>query len=879
MRVLNEFKKKIDDLKLQNPFKNAQYLKIVNQILELENYIKVLSDDQIRSKVNNLRKRYSNDPNNLIDIAESFALTREMSNRKLGLKHFETQLLGGLFLNDGHIAEMKTGEGKTLVATLPACYQALSGKGVHIITVNEYLARRDKELLQNLYSNLGFTVGLVCEGMNLKEKQKNYACDIVYTTNSEIGFDYLRDLMVYDSSERVLREFNYCVVDEVDSVLIDEAQTPLILSQDKSIDVNKYSIASSVSNKLQESQHYIVNSSTKQISLTEKGYEFLQEVFDTVDLYNLQNPWIAFVENALRAKLFYKRDQDYILASNEIQIIDKFTGRIAKGRKWSNGLHQAIEAKENIKTSPETQSIASVTYSSFFSFYKKLSGMTGTASSSENDFREFYNLKVKVVPPRRPVQRYDFPDMIFQTKKAKFKELLTRIKRPYELGQPILIGTSTIEDSEILASMMNAYGFNFQLLNAKPANAEFESNVVAQSGKSYSITIATNMAGRGTDIILGGNASVEFTNLVKIILLKILTPTSESLTFDLKYSFGILAESDFIELLQDIYTLSSKFNSADILSYFLRIKDIESYVPQNPLDIKIQALYSKFKLKFTIYLENQKLLVKELGGLAIYGTSRHESKRIDDQLRGRAGRQGDPGISQFLLSLEDDLIERYDPNIFAPFAITNSPIAFSKIETRLISKLIDDLQDRLEKSSYYSRKYSLPFEKIYEYYQLLYFAFRNSIVNCNNVETLALNIEKQINLFDVNSHLITSLNSDTAKKPLKFLPKQKNKTDGLFYLLLLLTLHTQSNSSYIFNKALFGLRKRTILTEMDNKWKNYAELIILNRETVSLQVYAQKDPIQEYKKFCSIEFYNLLNSILDLILKDLTESYCVDMII
>ena len=852
---------KIDNIPtlFRQPKISPIYYDLVDKILDLESKNSLLSDADIRFKVDILRKNFFDESKKSQNIVESFALTREVASRKLGLKHFETQILGGLVLNEGKIAEMKTGEGKTLVATLPASFQALSGKGVHIVTVNEYLAKRDKELLQVVYQTLGFEVGLIRESMETFERQYNYACDITYTTNTEVGFDYLRDLMADSPKNRVLRSFNYCLIDEVDSVLIDEAQTPLILSSPRPLTSDKYPKALWVAKQLVPNRHFIPKYRTKQASLTEDGYNFLAEIFQTDDLYDPKDPWLAFVENALRSLLFYQKDQDYIIQNNQIQIIDKFTGRVSKDRKWSDGLHQAIECKENVNVTPESQTLNSITYPKFFSLYKKLSGMTGTAKTSEQEFREFYGLDVVVIPTKKPIKRKDLPDLIFETKKAKFKALIETITSCYSVGRPVLVGTTTIEDSEIIAETLRTLGLeDCQLLNAKPENSESEAETVAQSGALNSVTIATNMAGRGTDIILGGNLKYIINDLLRQIIYQLMTNGPKNLSL-------ISNSENLNSILFDIQQLLKDFDVNLIQNYLDNVVDIESHIPQTLLDQRIKELY-------IILLENSKIewiktreLVCNLGGLLILGTSRHESRRIDNQLRGRSGRQGDPGESQFFISLEDDLVNRYDPNIFSPFLGRDNPNSFSGTDYLAVSKTFDALQDRVEKFLYENRKSSSAFEEIYEYHQRLYFIFRECILEYTDPLNLLLNL---FSFRTLNSSILPEemeLYGSTTIPSNIF----NINTNQYIYIANLLSATATLSYQQIISSHYLNISKKLILEVMDQKWTEYGERISLSRDTIGLQAYAQRDPIIEYSRLCSQEFSELIKDTQSLIITSL----------
>nr|YP_010478955.1 preprotein-translocase subunit a [Lietzensia polymorpha]UVI61260.1 preprotein-translocase subunit a [Lietzensia polymorpha] len=850
---------KIDNLGtfFRQPKISPVYYDRVDQILSLEPKYRLLSDSEIKAQMNNLRKKHNDTSLKSQNIIESFALTREIASRKLGLKHFETQILGGLVLNDGKIAEMKTGEGKTLVATLPACYQALSGQGVHIVTVNEYLAKRDKELLQVIYQSLGLTVGLIRESMEMLERQYNYACDITYTTNTEVGFDYLRDLMVDSIKTRVLRSFNYCIIDEVDSVLIDEAQTPLILSTPRTLTSDKYPKALWVAKQLVPNRHFTAKYRSKQASLTEDGYNFLSEIFQTNDLYDPKNPWLAFVENALRSLLFYQKDQDYIIQNNQIQIIDKFTGRVAKDRKWSDGLHQAIECKENVQISAESQTLNSITYPKFFSLYKKLSGMTGTAKTSEQEFKEFYGLEVVVIPTKRPIQRRDLDDFIFETKKAKFRAVVDTIVKSYSSGRPVLVGTTTIEDSEIIAETLKNLGLaDCQLLNAKPENSESEAGIVAQSGAVSSITIATNMAGRGTDIILGGNLKYTVNDLLRQLVYQLIN--SSPLDIGLSIGFG-----KFNNIIFDLKNLLLEFDTLAIQNYFDDVSDIESYIPQTALDVRIRSLYISLANYCTDQWSQGRELVCDLGGLLIIGTSRHESRRIDNQLRGRSGRQGDPGESRFFISLEDDLVKRYDPNLFTPFIGRDNLSPFSGTDYIALSKTFNSLQDRVEKFLYENRKSSSAFEEIYEYHQRLYFIFRECILEYQEPLNLLLNLFSFRLIHCIKPSEEVDIYSSPSKNTFLI------DINQYVYISALLSASFSISYNQVITKDFLIISKKLILEAMDQKWMEYGERIALSRDTIGLQAYAQRDPLIEYNRFCTQEFSELLLQTQSLIIQSL----------
>ena len=494
---------------LKNPFnKNSlvnQYQSLINQINILENDLRILSDSELRAKSFKLQKQYQDNQNLDLLIAESFALTREASLRTLGLRHFDVQLIGGLVLNNQKIAEMKTGEGKTLVATLPAVLNAITKKGVHIVTVNDYLANRDQVSMGQIYRFFGLDTGLIQEGMSTSERRESYNADITYVTNYELTFDFLRDNMALNLTDVVLRPFNYCIIDEVDSILIDEAQTPLIISNNIPTPVDKYILAAEITDYLELNIHYKVDEKNKNVVLTDKGSKQIEEILRIQNLYDPKDPWIPYIINALKATALFFNNIHYIIQNNRIIIVDEFTGRIMPDRRWGDGLHQAIEAKEKISIRQKTETVASITYQNFFLLYPKLSGMTGTGKTTEIEFEKIYNLSVNEIPTAKPIKRKDLSDLIYKDQFSKWNAISQACNTIASTGQPILVGTTTVEKSEMLAQLLNEYKLSYQILNAKPENVRRESEIVAQAGEKGSITIATNMAGRGTDIILGGN--------------------------------------------------------------------------------------------------------------------------------------------------------------------------------------------------------------------------------------------------------------------------------------------------------------------------------------------------------------------------------------
>jgi preprotein translocase subunit SecA len=611
----------------------TKYASQVRQINELGKALKTCSDLDLRKKTVDLKKKIFNANDKTIVTNESFALVREASDRVLGLRHFDVQLIGGLVLTEGKISEMKTGEGKTLVALLPTYLNALYGKGAHVITVNNYLARRDFETMGRVYRFLGLTVGLIQENMSPEERKLNYNCDVVYVTNNELGFDYLRDNMAYTSEDVVQRPFFFCVIDEVDSVLIDEARVPLILSIAFDVPTEKYSQASKLATNLRRDIHYSVDEKQQNIAITEDGVSFCEQAIGVVDLYNSNEPWISYILNSLRAKELMKRNKHYIVnEDNEVVIVDEFTGRTMIGRRWGDGVHQAVEAKEDVPIQNATKTLASISYQNLFLLYETLSGMTGTAKTEEPELETIYNLNVVPIPTNKTIKRKDFSDFMYKNEYIKWLAIAQECIDMYNIGRPVLVGTPTIEKSELLAALLTEYQIPYRLLNARPENIESESEVIAQAGCKKSVTIATNMAGRGTDILLGGNAAF-------------LTEANIRELFETN-------NKQFTELLDG----KSKTKLKETYKDFLKqpLADLEKN--QDSLTKEYVEIYKMLLNQNKRITQKEGEEIKSVGGLHVIGTERHESRRIDNQLRGRAGRQGDPGSSRFFICLEDKLI-------------------------------------------------------------------------------------------------------------------------------------------------------------------------------------------------------------------------------
>jgi preprotein translocase subunit SecA len=846
----------------QNSTKRAltKYDQTVNQINALEKTFNNLTDTQLRDYTTQLKIDLHNVEKSSDQITvEAFALVREATMRVLGLRHFDVQLIGGLILNEGKIAEMKTGEGKTLVALLPTFLNALSGQGVHVVTVNDYLARRDAEYVGQVHSFLGLTVGLIQEDMTFQERKDNYACDVIYVTNNELGFDYLRDNMVFTVDEIVQRPLFYCVVDEVDAILIDEARTPLIISGPSEAPTQKYLRTTKLVSTLRKDIHYSVDEKNQNVTLLEEGLAFCEQALGTSNLYNLEDPWIPYILNSIKAKELFVRNTHYIAnEENEIIIVDEFTGRTMVGRRWSDGLHQAVEAKEGLPIQDESQTLASITYQNLFLLYSKLSGMTGTAKTEEVEFEKIYNLQVISVPTNRSINRKDFPDLIYKNQYLKWQAVADECFEMYNLGRPVLVGTTTIEKSELLAALLTELQLPYRLLNARPENIESESEIVSQAGCKNAITIATNMAGRGTDIVLGGN------------------PKSRTLLRFQKfitYSKS-LAGKDQVEVpLDEFSTLSKLFKDLQLPDYIYTYDQFLQYLEANP-DLPVH-LSEELKDNFNQIYESDKniaisdrSIVQQLGGLHVIGTERHESRRIDNQLRGRSGRQGDPGSSRFFLSLEDKLLRIFGGDKISDL-IQNIGLEESvPIQSTFLNQSLESAQKKVESYYFDIRK------KLFEYDQALntqrngIYIERRRILEINNLRDWIIEYAER-SLYDVVFFMSVTQNelikSNTLQKvqyllgtPFLFHSKQFGSQEEIR---LTSYLQQQFQISYALKDAemeliepglLRELERSFLLQQIDFSWKEHLQKISTLRDAVGWRAYGQKDPLTEYKQ----EAYN-----------------------
>ena len=800
---------------------------IVQKINSFEDVISELTDEELKAKTEYFKELLA-EGQKLDDILpEAFAVVREASKRVTGLRHFDVQLIGGIILHQGRIAEMRTGEGKTLVATLPAYLNALTGKGVHVITVNDYLAKRDSEWMGKIYSFLGLTVGLVIADMKPNEKQKAYNCDITYGTNNEFGFDYLRDNMVIYKDQLVQRPLNYAIVDEIDSILIDEARTPLIISgrANQASDIYKKAdrfvakleartiIEEDVKDEEQAAENekydYVIDLKAKSASLTAKGIEKAEKEFELENLNDLNNSELVHAINqALRAHGIMKKDVDYIVKSGEVLIVDEFTGRIMYGRRYNNGLHQAIEAKEHVKVADESKTLANITFQNYFRMYEKLSGMTGTAMTEEQEFEEIYKLDVIEIPTNKPIQRKDLPDIIYKNETGKFNAVIEDIKKSYEKGQPVLVGTVSIDKSERLSKLLDKAKIPHQVLNAK--YHEKEAEIIAQAGKYKAVTIATNMAGRGTDIILGGNSEY----LAKTDMRK-------------KYTFEEIEEA-------------TAYNETD--------------------DEKILARREEFRNLVRNYdkgIEDERAKVIEAGGLKIIGTERHESRRIDNQLRGRAGRQGDPGESRFYISLDDDLMKIFGGSIITKVYNKIGVSDDMPIESRILTRTVESSQKKVEGRNFSIRKNVLQYDDVMNKQRVIIYKQRREVLDGENLSTEIGNmIDSVVNTIVPQYITEESKDIEGLKKEiftefgiesLDVLKQEKFEAEDVIKELSEKAHNIYNTKSEKFGESMRELERVITLKIVDEKWMEHIDNMDELKNGVGLRAYAQKDPVVVYR--------------------------------
>ncbi len=808
---------------------NERKIKSVRPILQrinsLEEEMVRLSDEDLRGKTAEFRQRLANGAPLDSLLPEAFATVRESGRRVLGMRHFDVQMIGGIYLHRGNIAEMRTGEGKTLVSTLPAYLNALPGKGVHVVTVNDYLAKRDAEWMGQIHRFLGLEVGLIQNHLFPHQRRIAYGADITYATNNELGFDFLRDNMAQSLEDCVQRGLHYAIVDEVDSILVDEARTPLIISGQIEQDISLYSKIAQIVTRLQREAHYTLDEKAKNVIMSEDGITEAEKLLGVRDLYDAANPELAHhVTQALRAKEIYLRDREYVVRQNpengdmEVVIVDEFTGRLMVGRRYSDGLHQAIEAKEGVPIQNETQTLATVTFQNYFRMYDKLAGMTGTAATEEAEFGKIYNLEVTVIPTNKPVQRKDLSDVVYKSVKAKFNAVADDIQEAYKQGRPVLVGTVSIEKSEFLSEILKQRGVPHSVLNAK--YHEQEAKIVAQAGRLGAITIATNMAGRGTDIILGGNP--------------------QGLAMDMLLDKGI--------------------NPAE--------------APEAELQAAIEEA--------TRICAEEKRKVLEMGGLHIIATERHESRRIDNQLRGRAGRQGDPGTTRFYLSLEDDLMRLFGGDRISKLMDRMNVPEEEAIESGLVTKAIEGAQRKVEVYHFNIRKQVLEYDNVMNKQREIIYAERRKVLEGADMQANVQQMIKRVmeDLVDqyANSNVsrdewdFHGLHASAADyAPLLGQISVKEFEDCPSPEALKSFMVEQALDAYQAKEATMGaemmrqIERYLMLRIIDSKWIEHLHDIDALRDGIGLRAYGQKDPLREYQR----EAYDLFQDLLKAIQHDL----------
>jgi preprotein translocase subunit SecA len=813
--------------------------KLVSEIKNASNILKEKSIEELELLIQKTKQRAEKESleNVLVDW---FALTQEISYRTIGLRHFDTQLLAGIILHEGKIVEMKTGEGKTLASTLAVALNALSKKGVHVVTVNDYLAERDQKLMGKIYQGLGLTVGLVKSTSTTLEKQKSYQSDITYLTNSELVFDYLRDSSSYNLNEVVQNPFNFCIIDEIDSILIDEARTPLILSTStNNNNKNKLYLAKKIASILTKGSDFEIDEKRREINLTENGYKNIKEKLGKKTLYDTEDPWILEILNALKAQYVFRKNKDYIVLNNKILIVDEFTGRVMEDRRWSMGIHEAMEAKENVEIGGGTKTKTSITYQNFFTLYPKLAGMTGTAKTTEKEFQDIYNLEVVVLPTANPLIRKDMSDLVYQTELAKWKAVLNMSKTCFEKGQPVLIGTATVDKSEFLSDLFKLSKIPHQILNARPENVKRESEIVAQAGEKYAITIATNMAGRGTDIILGGNPLFQVKQTIIELLLENKENNLDTNIFNFIQTIKKDYENNLTGLEQDVFNLP--YSLEDCL-------------------LSLKNFYDHLYKDYSIRWKEENREVKELGGLFVIGTERHETRRIDNQLRGRSGRQGDPGASQFVISLEDELIKIFGgDNIkrWVEYLIQDKDVP---LESNILTNSLEEAQKKVEVYNYDLRKNVFQYDDILNVQRKQLFSSRKEIL-CQNVTHELFLRYSETSLDEMN--LDETIKEERIEKQLDSYSTYKtklNKKDLYCEAWIWSDLQFAIGNSYQLG-FLKNSRITNILSILDFYWTEHIERMNYIKETISWRSYGQQNPLLEYNNEAFRSFNIMFNQI------------------
>ncbi len=912
------FKKLLGD---PNARKLKKFQPLVAEINLIEEDIKDLSDEELRAKTAEFRQQINKATNDeeikdILDdiLPEAFAVVREAAIRVLGMRHYDMQLLGGIVLHKGQIAEMKTGEGKTLVCTLPAYLNGLTEKGVHVVTVNDYLARRDAEWMGQVHRFLGLSVGLIQSGMSPAERRKNYACDITYTTNSELGFDYLRDNMAVSMEEVVQRPFNYCVIDEVDSVLVDEARTPLIISGQVERPTEKYLQASQVAAQLVKQIEnydeevngeegigdYEVDEKARNILMTDEGFAHAEEIIGVTDLYDPDNPWAHYVSNAVKAKELFTKDVHYLVRNDEIVIVDEFTGRVLAGRRWSDGLHQAIEAKEGVQIQKETQTLASITYQNFFLLYPTLAGMTGTAKTEETEFEKVYNLQVTIIPTNLPSRRADLSDVVFKKELGKWQAVAEDCANMHSLGRPVLVGTTSVEKSETISQLLQEKGIEHNLLNAKPENVERESEIVAQAGRKTAVTIATNMAGRGTDIILGGNADYMARLKVREYLMpKIVAPEDDDfmasvpgINMGKNGAKGFAANNNGKKVktwkaspqifptelsteAENMLKETVKFAVQQYGGQSLPELEVEEKIAvaaenapvDDPVLQKLREVYQVIRKEYDKFTDAEHKEVIANGGLHVIGTERHDSRRVDNQLRGRAGRQGDPGSTRFFLSLDDNLLRIFGGDRVEKLMNMMRVEDDMPIESKMLTNSLEGAQKKVETFYYDTRKQVFEYDEVMNNQRRAIYAERRRVLEGFDLKEQVIQYAEKTMGEIVDAYVNPELPPEEWK-----LDKMVDKAKEFIYLLEDvepahledMTVNEMKNflceevrkaydiKEHQIDSMQPGLMRQAerffILQQIDTLWREHLQAMDALRESIGLRGYGQKDPLIEYKQ-------------------------------
>ncbi|HLT57922.1 MAG TPA: preprotein translocase subunit SecA [Limnochordales bacterium] len=815
-----------------NPKELQRLRDLVVEINEYEPELARLSDAELRAKTGEFRQRLDNGATLDDLLPEAFAVVREAAKRTVGMRHFDVQLMGGIVLHEGRIAEMKTGEGKTLVATAPLYLNALAGKGVHLVTVNDYLARRDAEWMGPIYKFLGMSVGVIVHGKDFAERRRAYAADITYGTNNEFGFDYLRDNMVRHRDQMVQRELYYAIVDEVDSILIDEARTPLIISGPAEQSTEHYYRFARLVPKLQRDVHYTVDEKARTVALTDEGVAKVEELLGIDNLnddahFHLNH----YLIQALKAHTLFHRDRDYVVKDGQVIIVDEFTGRLMFGRRYSDGLHQAIEAKEGVKIERESQTLATITFQNYFRMYKKLAGMTGTAKTEEEEFRSIYGMDVVEIPTNKPMIRVDYPDVVYKTEAAKFRAVVDEIEECHRRGQPVLVGTVSIEKSERLSAMLKQRGIPHQVLNAK--YHEKEAEIIAQAGKKGAVTIATNMAGRGTDIVLGGNPA-----------------------FKAREEMRRRGYSD-----EEIAVAAEPYgNDADL----------------SPRLQEARRVYREILEEMRQAMAAEHDEVVALGGLHIIGTERHESRRIDNQLRGRAGRQGDPGSSRFYVSLEDDLMRLFGSERIAGLMERLGWTDDQPIEHNQVTRAIENAQKKVEARNFELRKQVLQFDDVMNKQREVIYDQRRRVLLGENlrdsiVEMMRRLVGEYVDTYCAEKVPVDEWDLEALVERVQDLANRQltvtaAELEGLDRPALRSKLEEALVAAYAAREQEFGplardIERHHLLQFIDSKWMEHLRAMDDLREGISLRAYGQKNPLLEYQFEAYEMFQNMLRAV------------------